>query len=88
MSVRYQRAESALWRRSADAVVVLPLDGTDVFVLRGSGSAVWDVLQRARTLNDAAAVLAETFSRPADAIATEIQPVLRELVQRKAVVES
>jgi hypothetical protein len=87
MNARYQRAETALWRRSADAVVVLPTDG-DVFTLRGSGSALWEVLERARTLHDAAQTLGKAYNRPADVIAAEIEPVLQELVRRKAVLAS
>lgn len=87
MSVRYQRAETALWRRSADAVVVLPVHG-DVFTLRGSGSALWDVLARARTVTEAAQSLSVAYNRPADVIATEIEPVLEELVRRRAVLAS
>jgi hypothetical protein len=88
VSARYQRAESALWRRSSDAVVVLPLGTRDVFTLRGSGSVLWEILARARTLDEAAHSLGQTFGRPADAIAAEIEPVLQELVRRRAVVAS
>jgi hypothetical protein len=88
MSTRYQRAETALWRQSADAVVVLPLGTGEVFTLHGSGSALWDVLARASTLDEAAERLGTAFGRPVDMIAAEIEPVLQELVQRMAVLES
>ena len=88
MTARYQRAEAVLWRRSADAVVVLPLDSGEVFTLHGSGSALWEVLARARTLDEAARQLGATFDRPVDNIAAEIAPVLRELARRRAVTES
>jgi len=88
VSADYQRAESALWRRSSDAVVVLPLETGEVFTLRGSGSALWEVLARARTLDQAAQSLGTTYGRPADVIAAEIEPVLQELVRRRAVFAS
>lgn len=88
MSSRYQRAEAALWRRSADAVVVLPPGTGEAFTLRGSGSALWDVLAQASTVHEAAGALGAMFERPAETIALEIEPVLQELVRRKAVLES
>lgn len=88
MSPRYRRADSALWRRSADAVVVLPAGTGEAFTLRGSGSALWDVLASASTVQEAATTLGAMFARPAETIAVEIEPVLQELVGRKAVLES
>lgn len=88
MTTRYQRAQTALWRRSADAVVVLPADGDDAFTLRGSGSALWEVLAQPRTLDETAESLAAAFDRPVHTIAEEIEPVLRELVRRKAVLQT
>jgi hypothetical protein len=88
VTTRYQRAESALWRRSADAVVVLVDARENVFTLRGSGAALWDVLGHARTLDEAAHELGTTFDLPAESVAAEIGPVILELVRRKAVLES
>jgi hypothetical protein len=88
MTPRYQRSESALWRRSADAVVVLPAESGDVFTLQGSGSALWEVLAHARTLDEAAGALSASFALPVDVISAEIAPVLDELVRRKVVLQS
>ena len=42
--MRYARRERVLWRRSGDAVVLLPADGSQVFTLEGSGVDLWQLL--------------------------------------------
>ena len=83
---RYVRSERVLWRRTADGVVVLPVDHGELFDLTGSGLAVWDLLATPHTVTEAAAELLERYEGVRDQVAADLERVLDELLRRRAVV--
>jgi hypothetical protein len=51
-SERVARHPHVLWRRSLDAVLVLPLAGDEPVVLTGSDVALWQLLLEPRTIEE------------------------------------
>lgn len=83
---RYVRSERVLWRRTTDAVIVLPIDHGEFFDLTGTGVALWELLDVPRTLDEAAAELLTRFEGSVAAVTADVAPVLDDLVRRRAVV--
>lgn len=84
---RFVRSDEVLWRRASGAVVLLALHGAEPFELAGTGLALWDVLARPTTIDEASAVLATGFGASVDQVAGDIRPILAELVRRRVVIE-
>jgi hypothetical protein len=57
----WRRCPEVLWRRSLDAVVLLPPDADDPVALPGTGAAVWDLLAEPVTLPDLVATLTDAY---------------------------
>jgi hypothetical protein len=57
----FRRRADVLWRRSLDAVVLLPAGADDVITLCGSGVDTWELLDTWRTIDALAELLAERF---------------------------
>ena len=85
MTRRYARRERVLWRRSGDAVVLLPADGSQVFTLEGSGVDLWQLLAEPIALDEAARALADVYGTTSDEVAADIAPVLEELSRREVI---
>jgi hypothetical protein len=85
VTMRYARRERVLWRRSGDAVVLLPADGSQVFTLEGSGVDLWHLLSKPIALDEAADALAEAYGTTSDQVAADIAPVLEELSRRDVI---
>lgn len=83
-SVRYVRAEDVVWRQNPGEVVLLAR-GDDVVRLSGTGNALWDLLARPRSLDELVSRLAPAYSAVPEQVASEVRPVLDELVRRQAV---
>jgi len=83
---RYRRRPDALWRRSLDAVVVLPPgEGAEPVTIGGTGPELWDALADWRTLADLAEALALRHRADADVVAADVAPILERLVACGAV---
>jgi hypothetical protein len=74
-----------LWRRSLDAVAVLPVDAPDPLTLAGTGPAVWDLLVEWRTVEELAAMLSAAYGTDPETVAADVAPVLETLVAAQAV---
>jgi hypothetical protein len=83
----YRRGD-VLWRRTYDRVVILLPGSREFLTLRASGCDLWGVLAAPGSLSELANRLAESYSAPAEEIAADIAPVIRELSQCGAVVLS
>jgi hypothetical protein len=83
----YRRGD-VLWRRTYDRVVILLPDSREFLTLRASGCDLWGVLSEPGSLPELASRLAQTYSAPAEDIAVDIAPVIRELSQCGAVAVS
>ena len=80
---RYCRSPHVLWRRSLDAVVLLPLGpalddralaGGEPLAIGGSGPAVWALLTEARTADEMAARLAANHGADPVVVAADLAP--------------
>jgi Coenzyme PQQ synthesis protein D (PqqD) len=59
--------------------MVLGPERGDPIVLRGTGVALWRALDRPQSTDELAISLAEEFDASADAVRSDIEPVLAEL---------
>lgn len=75
----WHRHPAALWRRSADQVIVLPVQGDDPVVLSPTGAAIWDALGDPRTVDELTAVLKATFDGERQQIRADLVPFLEQL---------
>jgi hypothetical protein len=82
----WRRREDVLWRRSLDAVMLLPEGVDDPVTLPGTGASVWDLLEEPATLAELVTILAEAYDG-ADAAVVEhdVRALLAELEQLGAV---
>jgi Coenzyme PQQ synthesis protein D (PqqD) len=85
MTDRLVRSPNVLWRRTLRGVVLRPVSGNAI-MLDGSGWLVWDVLARPATLEELSEQLAARAAGEAKNIATDVQPVLDQLIRLEAVV--
>jgi hypothetical protein len=76
---RIRRRPDVLWRRSLDAVVLLPVRGDDVLTLAGSGPAVWELLAEWRTVENLVEVLAAAYGASGELVAADLDPLLADL---------
>jgi len=81
---RIRRRPDVLWRRSLDAVVLLPVDAADTYTMAGTGPVLWELLAEWRTRDDLVSVLAERFDASPDVVAADLAPILTELAVRGA----
>ena len=85
MTSRWIRRRDVIWRRTADAVLVLPLDADEPFALAGSGPMVWDLLERPLAPDDIAPRLARSTGANVQVIADQLATLLADLARRGAV---
>jgi hypothetical protein len=81
----YRRRPDVLWRRSLDAVLLLPRGSEDVVTVGGTGADVWALLDTWRDLDSLVTLLAPHYSGDRARIAADVQALLRELEGRAAV---
>ena len=78
---RWRRRPDALWRRSVDAVLVLPAGADEPVTLTGTGPALWELLAEPCTVAQLAAVLADAYDAPIETVEADIAPVVDELAR-------
>jgi hypothetical protein len=71
-AIRWRRAETTLWRRTLDGVVVLPDDAPAPLVLRGPAARIWELLVQPLTLPELLDAIAAIYAVEGDAVADEI----------------
>lgn len=76
------RSSDALVRTFADEVLLASASGGNVDRLEGSAAAVWDLLEEPRSLPDLVAALARAYETPTDRILRDVEPLVRDLVER------
>lgn len=87
MTLCYQRATDVLWRRASDRVLLLPCGEGDreVVSLSGTGVVLWDLLADRASMDDLTSTLAVAFGADPVVVATDIAPVLDDLVERRLI---
>jgi len=78
---RWRRRPDALWRRSLDAVLVLPAGADEPVTLAGTGPALWELLADPCTVPQLAAVLSEGYDAEPATVEADVRPVVDELVR-------
>ncbi len=79
------RDPRVLWRRTLDGCVLLAPGGNPVR-LNGPAAAVWMLLDPCRTVDDLVEALLAVWTAPAEVIARDIGPLLRQLVAADLVI--
>jgi hypothetical protein len=75
----WRRRDDVLWRRSIDAVVLLPKGADEPVTLPGTGAAVWDLLEEPATLGQLVETLSEVYGGQPSTIAHDVAALLDEL---------
>jgi hypothetical protein len=75
----YRRRADLLVRTAPGFVAICRRDGHNVS-LTGTGAAVWELLDRGRTVNDLVVSLASVYDADGVAIAGDVAPLLQRLV--------
>jgi hypothetical protein len=78
-AVRWRRAETTLWRRTLDGVVVLPADAPAPLVLRGPAARIWELLVQPLTLRELLDAIAAIYAVEGDTVADEIDWAVSQL---------
>ena len=82
---RIRRRPDVLWRRSLDAVVLMPAGADDVLTLAGTGPAVWELLAEWRTYDDLVEHLAAAYGATPEAVSGDLEPLLAELEAHRVI---
>ena len=84
----WRRRDDVLWRRSLDAVILMPVGADDALTLPGTGAAVWDLLVEPATLGELVAVLAEAYGADPSVVEHDVRGLLTDLESLGAVASS
>lgn len=84
-TVVWRRRDDVLWRRSIDAVVLLPVGTSEPVSLPGTGAMVWDLLAEPATLDELVTALAEVYEGDAATIARDVVDLLVRLESLAAI---
>ena len=79
MSERWRRGSAVLWRRSLDAVLVLPAAVDDPLSLGGTGAGLWDLLAVPTSTDELVDALAGQYGVDRRTVEIDVVPVLSEL---------
>ena len=71
-STVWRRREDVLWRRTLDAVILLPANADEPLTLPDTGAIVWDLLEEPTTFDELVATLAEVYNTVPDTVANDI----------------
>jgi Coenzyme PQQ synthesis protein D (PqqD) len=77
--VRWRRDERTLFRAAPGVVVLLGPDVGDPIALRGTGVALWEVLDRPQSTEELAKRLAADFTGDTATVRSDIEPVIAQL---------
>jgi Coenzyme PQQ synthesis protein D (PqqD) len=82
---RWHRHPHVLWRRSLDAVLVLPKGSAEPVTLAGTGPEIWELLEEPCSIDVMVAVLAERHAADPVVVQRDVSQLLELLLQRGAV---
>jgi Coenzyme PQQ synthesis protein D (PqqD) len=77
--VRLRRKTDVLWRRSLDAVLVLPRGTVELLTLFGSGPEVWDLLAKPISMEHLVRELATRHDANPAVVEADLGPVINRL---------
>ena len=79
-----RRAESTLWRRTLDGVVVLPVDHPTPLALRGPAAGIWDLLAAPMTLPELLDAISRAYGVDGATVADEVAEAVATLAEAGA----
>jgi len=79
------RDTAVLWRRSAGTLLLKRRDSPAIIYLDETALALWEELDRPRTVEELALRLGDRYSAPADVVLADLLPVVDELERRRLV---
>ena len=88
MTVTLQRNHDVLQQDLDGELLLLLPEGSQVLHLNDSASALWRALDEPRTLDEIAALLAETYAIDPDVVRADLLALLPELQARGALLSS
>ena len=80
----YRRRPEVLWRRSLDAVVLLPPSAEEVVTVGGTGADVWELLETWRTVDGLAQSLSQRYEADEGIVHRDLETLLAQLVEHGA----
>jgi len=82
---RLRRGEHVLWRRSLDAVLLLPVGAAEPLTLAGTGPDVWELLAAPASAPELARELGARFDADPATVEADLAPVLDRLLALGAI---
>jgi hypothetical protein len=79
MSPAFRRRPDLLWRRSLDAVMLLPAGADDVITIAGTGVDAWELLDTWRTVEALTDLLASRFGADRRVVEPDLEALISEL---------
>jgi Coenzyme PQQ synthesis protein D (PqqD) len=80
----FRRRPDVLWRRSLDAVVLLPVDAEQPITVAGTGVEVWELLDTWRTVDGIAELLAGRYDAEPERVAGDVSVLVQRLRDGRA----
>jgi hypothetical protein len=80
----FRRRPEVLWRRSLDAVVLLPVDAEHPITIAGTGVDVWELLETWRTIAGIAELLADRYAAEPERVAGDVAVLVGQLRDGRA----
>jgi len=68
----FRRRADVLWRRSLDAVVLLPAGAADVLTIAGTGVDTWELIDTWRTVDALAELLGDRYDASPAVVASDV----------------
>jgi len=76
----WRRRDDVLWRRSLDAVILMPLGAEEPVTLPDTGASVWGLLEEPATLAELVTTLTEAYDRADPSVVEhDVRTLLAEL---------
>jgi hypothetical protein len=80
----FRRRPEVLWRRSLDALVLLPRSAEEVVTVGGTGADVWDLLDTWRTVDGLAQSLSQRYLADEAMVHRDLEALIALLVEHGA----
>jgi hypothetical protein len=77
---QFRRRQDLLWRRSLDAVILIPPGRAEPVTLEGTGPDVWALLAAPTTVGELARELADGYDTDPSRVEADLTPLLEQLV--------
>ena len=75
----FRRRPDLLWRRSLDAVMLLPAGVDDVITIAGTGVDAWELLDTWRTVEGLTGLLASQYGADPQVVERDLEALINEL---------